>query len=151
VYQISRSLYRRLAPRVIKDPADPMGSRNRQHVLEACEAAMVRLAKDRSYFAHPERSLFGEIRGCFSLNDQLLVYSLVVRHVKLADDYLARLPRNVTAFGEPRQCRASTRHGSLCQRDPLPDRDYCPSHKHLEEPAAWKVSSSAVSMGAERV
>jgi hypothetical protein len=151
VYQISRSLYRRLAPRVIKDPADPVGSRSRQQVLEACEATMVRLAKDRRYFAHPERSLFSEIRGCFSLNDQLLVYSLVVRHVKLADDYLMRLPQNVTPFGDPRQCRASTRRGSLCRRDPLPGRDYCPSHKHLEEPAAWGASSSPVSMGVDRV
>jgi len=142
MYQISRSLYRRLAPRVIKDPADPMSSRNRQQVLEACEAAMVRLAQDQGYFAHPARSLFGEIRSCFSINDQLLVYSLVARHVKLAEDYLAGLPQNVTAFGEPRQCRASTRRGSLCQREPLTGRDYCPSHKHLEEPAAWRPETA---------
>ena len=28
---------------------------------------------------------------------------------------------------------ASTRKGTPCQREPLPGRDYCPSHKHLEE------------------
>ena len=35
--------------------------------------------------------------------------------------------------GISRQCRAHTRKGTPCQRDPLPGRDYCPSHKHLEE------------------
>jgi hypothetical protein len=28
-----------------------------------------------------------------------------------------------------------TRRGTPCRRDPLPGKDYCPSHKHLEEPA----------------
>ena len=36
--------------------------------------------------------------------------------------------------GGPRECRAHTRKGTPCQREPLPGRDYCPSHKHLEEP-----------------
>ncbi len=30
------------------------------------------------------------------------------------------------------RCRATTRKGKPCQRTPLPDRDYCPSHQHLE-------------------
>ncbi len=30
------------------------------------------------------------------------------------------------------RCRATTRKGKACQRTPLPDRDYCPSHQHLE-------------------
>lgn len=33
----------------------------------------------------------------------------------------------------PRQCHAHTRKGTPCQREPLPCRDYCPSHKHLED------------------
>ena len=45
---------------------------------------------------------------------------------------LEQLP-NVGPFGEPRNCRACTRRGTPCQREPLPGRDYCPSHKHLEE------------------
>jgi hypothetical protein len=28
--------------------------------------------------------------------------------------------------------RATTRKGKPCQRTPLPERDYCPSHQHLE-------------------
>ena len=30
------------------------------------------------------------------------------------------------------RCRATTRKGKACQRTPLPGRDYCPSHQHLE-------------------
>jgi hypothetical protein len=38
-------------------------------------------------------------------------------------------------------CKATTRKGKPCQRTPLPGRDYCPSHQHLEERPV--VSSSA--------
>ena len=30
------------------------------------------------------------------------------------------------------RCHATTRKGKACQRTPLPGRDYCPSHQHLE-------------------
>ena len=30
------------------------------------------------------------------------------------------------------RCKATTRKGKACQRTPLPSRDYCPSHQHLE-------------------
>ena len=93
MYQISRSIYRRLASRVISDPADPTGSRNRLRLLQACEAAMERMAEDRRYFARPERSLFEEIRGCFTLGDQVLVYMVVEHHIELADEYLALDPQ----------------------------------------------------------
>ena len=36
-------------------------------------------------------------------------------------------------YGNPLQCRASTRKGSPCQRMPLPHNGYCPSHQHLAE------------------
>ena len=37
------------------------------------------------------------------------------------------------------RCHATTRKGKPCQRTPLPERDYCPSHQHLERSrvAAW--------------
>jgi hypothetical protein len=31
------------------------------------------------------------------------------------------------------RCRATTRKGKPCQRTPLPEREYCPSHQHLEQ------------------
>ena len=34
------------------------------------------------------------------------------------------------------RCRATTRKGKPCQRTPLPERDYCPSHQHLERSLA---------------
>ena len=134
MYQISRSFYRRLAPRVVSGPVDPTGSRGRQKLLHACEAVIMRMAEDRRHFAHPERILFEEIRSSFSLSDQLHVYSVVKRYTELADDYLARLPRHLTPHGEKRRCLATTRRSTPCQREPLPGKEYCPSHRHLEEP-----------------
>jgi hypothetical protein len=132
MYRFSRSIYRELAPRVIEDAPDD--SQHRQQLLEACEATMRRLACDRRYFARPARSLFNEIRIHFSISEQLYVYKVVERNVSLAIDFLEKLPPDVALDGVPRDCRASTRKGKPCQREPLPGRDYCPSHKHLEEP-----------------
>jgi hypothetical protein len=49
------------------------------------------------------------------------------------EEFLDALPADVTLDGQQRSCLASTRKGTPCQREPLPGRDYCPSHKHLEE------------------
>jgi hypothetical protein len=132
MYQFSRSIYRELAPRVID--GTPGGPSPRQELLEACEQTMRRLAVDRRYFARPARSLFNQVRVNFSISEQLFVYKVVERHISLAIEYLEALPPDVCLYGVPRQCRASTRKGTPCQRDPLPGMDYCPSHKHLEEP-----------------
>jgi len=142
VYQISRSIYRRLAPLVVKDRADRTGAQRQRRVLEACEGTITRMATDRRYFAHPARSLFGQIRECFSINDQVLVYITVEHYLELADEYLAGLPENMTAFGERRQCRAYTRRGAQCRREPLPGWDHCPSHKHLEEHGRWAAQAA---------
>ena len=133
MYQFSRSIYRELGPRVLEDPADPTGRANKQQVLEACEATMLRLAEDGRYFAHPGTTLFRDIRNHFPLRDHLRVYRVIECNVRLARAYLAQLPANTGAFGDVRECRACTRRGTPCQREPLPGRDYCPSHKHLEE------------------
>jgi hypothetical protein len=134
MYRFSRSIYRELGSRVIEDPQDPTGCANKQRVLDACEAAMRRLAYDRRYFARPTRSLFMEVRTHFSLNDQLRVYKVIERNINLALEMLEQLPENGAGLdGQPAECQAHTRKGTPCQRDPLPGRDYCPSHKHLEE------------------
>jgi hypothetical protein len=131
MYQFSRSIYRELAPRVIE--GTPGGPSRRQEVLEACEQTIWRMASDGRYFARPSRSLFGRIRIHFPISEQLYVYKVVERHVSLAIEYLDSLPPDVCLHGVQRECRASTRKGTPCQRDPLPGMDYCPSHKHLEE------------------
>jgi hypothetical protein len=133
MYQFSRSIYRELAPRVIEDDRDPTGCRNKQQVLDACEAAIRRLAYDRRYFARPARSLFNEVRVHFAMGDQLRVWIVIERYMTLALDIMERLPETLGLDEEARSCRAHTRKGTPCQREPLPGKDYCPSHKHLEE------------------
>ncbi|CAN5235751.1 hypothetical protein BH24ACT23_BH24ACT23_03900 [soil metagenome] len=133
MYRFSRSIYRELAPRVVEDGNDDTGCRNRQAVLEACEGAIRRLSTDRRYFARPARSLFGEVRMHFAMTDQLYVWQVIERNIALAIDLLETAPEVLEIDGGPRECRAHTRKGTPCQREPLPARDYCPSHKHLEE------------------
>ena len=131
MYRFSRSIYRELSPRIQEQP-DGCGSA-RQEVLEACEATMERLAHDRRYFARPARSLFNDVRTHFAISDQLYVYKVIEGNINLAIEYFERMPAELGLDGLPRHCRASTRKGTPCQREPLPGRDYCPSHKHLEE------------------
>ncbi len=133
MYRFSRSIYRELAPLVIEDAADATGCSNKVHVLDACEGTIRRLTCDGRYFARPARSLFVEVRSHFAINDQLRVWKVIESNIELALDYLARLPEGAGLDGVPRQCHAHTRKGTPCQREPLPAKDYCPSHKHLED------------------
>ena len=132
MYRFSRCIYRELAPRV-EDRGDVATSQARHKLLEASEATMRRLAGDRRHFARPTRTLFNEVREHFALAEQVRVYMVIERYVDLAVDHLERLPDDVSLDGTPRNCLASTRKGTPCKREPLPGRDYCPSHKHLEE------------------
>jgi hypothetical protein len=133
MYRFSRSIYRELAPRVVEDESDRTGCRNKQLVLDACEGAIRRLTYDRRYFARPARSLFKEVRPYFRMQDQLVAWRVVETNIGLALEFLARLPEGVGLDGRSPECHAHTRRGTPCQRTPLPGRDYCPSHKHLEE------------------
>lgn len=133
MYRFSRSMYRELAPRVVEDDWDLTRCRNKQKVLDSCEGAIRRLTYDRRYFARPARSLFNEVRPYFSMQDQLYVWRVIEGNIKLTLEFLAQLPEGVGLDGQPPQCNAHTRKGTPCQRTPLPGRDYCPSHKHLEE------------------
>jgi hypothetical protein len=133
MYHFSRSIYRELAPRVIEDERDPTECRNKQAVLDACEDAVRRLTYDKRYFRRPARWLFREIRPHFSICDQLLVWRVVETNVTMALEYLARLPEGTEIDGVPVRCHAYTRKGTPCERTPLPGRDFCPSHKHLDE------------------
>lgn len=128
MYRFSRSIYRELSPSVVADQHDGDLGKARQEVLEACEATMRRLALDRRYFAHPARTLFSDVRTHIPINQQLHAYVVIDWYVNLALEHLEKLPET----GQ-RECQASTRKGTPCRREPLPGRDYCPSHKHLEE------------------
>ena len=121
---------------------------NRQRLLESSEAAMRRLAYDRRYFAHPARSLFSEVRMLFPIHEQDRALRVIDRNVKLAIEFLEKLPEGgVGLDGQPSECRAHTRKGTPCQRTPLPGRDYCPSHKHLEEGLDQMAEDAGVLQG----
>ena len=134
MYRFSRAIYRELCDDIIEDPHNAGSRVHHERVLRACEAAVERLATDRRYFAHPARTLFCDIRAYFPMNQQVRVLRVTQRYLALADEFLKRLPQNgFDAYGNPLQCRASTRKGTPCQRMPLPHNGYCPSHQHLAE------------------
>jgi hypothetical protein len=141
MYQYSRAIYRS-----IKDLVDPYvdeetGLEYRRAVLEACEETMERLARDPQYFAKPERALFQDIRRYFPITAQAQVAWAVTEGVAAAVTFIEeQIEAGAFDGGVPR-CRATTRKGKPCQRTPLPERDYCPSHQHLEQTERPKVAA----------
>ena len=134
MYQFSRSIYRELAGHISDENSSSNTESNHLKVLQACEQSIERLMVDRRYFAYPTRTIFNDIRVYFSMADQALVYSIINKHVRIADEYFAQLPDAVyEANGTPRRCHAMTRKSTACARQPLSGSDYCPSHQHLNE------------------
>ena len=128
MYQFSRAIYRDLAQHIDGSRSGHMA------VLRACEANMERLATDRHYFARPARTLFNDIRPFFPMTAQAKVWRVVETHIALAEEWVSQQPRHgYDANGNPLQCRATTRRGTACQREPLAHNGYCPSHQHLAE------------------
>ena len=139
MYQYSRAIYRS-----IKDLIDPyVDTETRveycRDVLGACEQTMERLAKDPHYFAKPDRALFQDIRRYFPITVQAQVAWSVNQGVSAACAFVEDQIEQGAFDGGVARCRATTRKGKPCQRTPLPERDYCPSHQHLE--ASTKVAA----------
>jgi len=136
MYQYSRAIYRS-----VKDLIDPYGDResqieSRRAVLMSCENTMERLANDPLYFAKPDRALFQDIRRYFPITAQAQVAWAVQAGVNAATTFIEEQIEAGALDGGVARCRATTRKGKPCQRTPLPERDYCPSHQHLEAKAA---------------
>ena len=132
MYQYSRAIYRS-----IKDLIDPYASvetqlEHRRAILSACEQTMERLADDPHYFSRPERALFQDIRRYFPITAQAEVAWAVKEGVAAAVAFIEEQIEAGALDGGVARCRATTRKGKPCQRTPLPERDYCPSHQHLE-------------------
>ena len=132
MYQYSRAIYRS-----IKDLVDPYVDQEtqlefRRDVLEACEQTMERIAADPLYFAKPERALFQDIRRYFPITAQAEVAWAVQEGVNAAVAFIEEQIEQGALDGGIARCRATTRKGKPCQRTPLPEREYCPSHQHLE-------------------
>ena len=136
MYQYSRAIYRSIKDLI--DPyADPEAQLDyRRAVLEACEETMERLASDPHYFANPDKSLFQDIRRYFPITVQAQVAWAVNQGVDAAVSFVEEQIEAGAFDGGVARCRATTRKGKACQRTPLPDRDYCPSHQHLERSKA---------------
>ena len=133
MYQYSRAIYRS-----IKDLIDPYADRetqleSRRAVLVACEHTMERLAHDPLYFAKPDRALFQDIRRHFPITAQAQVAWAVQKGVSAAVQFIQEQIEAGAFDGGVARCRATTRKGKPCQRTPLPEREYCPSHQHLEQ------------------
>lgn len=136
MYQYSRAIYRS-----IKDRIDPYADleaqlESRRAVLSACEQTMERLANDPLYFARPDRALFQDIRRYFPITAQAEVAWAVQEGVSAAVSFIEEQIEAGALDGGVARCRATTRKGKPCQRTPLPERDYCPSHQHLEHSVA---------------
>jgi hypothetical protein len=132
MYQYSRAIYRS-----IKRPDRPLRDADgrleyRREVLAHCEQTMERLAPDPLYFAKPDRALFQDIRRYFPITVQAQVAWAVQEGVAAAVAFIEDQIEAGALDGGVARCRATTRKGKPCQRTPLPERDYCPSHQHLE-------------------
>jgi len=132
MYQYSRAIYRS-----VKDLIDPyVDARTqleyRREVLAACEGTMERLAADPHYFAKPDKALFQDIRRYFPITVQAQVAWAVTHGVGAAVEFISEQVESGAFDGGVAHCHATTRKGKPCQRTPLPERDYCPSHQHLE-------------------
>jgi hypothetical protein len=116
------------------DPYAPEGMQleHRRSVLSECEQTMARLAADPHYFARPDRTLFQDIRRYFPITAQAQVAWTVREGVSAAVTFIDAQIEAGAFDGGVARCRATTRKGKACQRTPLPNRDYCPSHQHLE-------------------
>jgi hypothetical protein len=135
MYQYSRAIYRS-----VKDLIDPYADaitqlEYRRAVLSECEHTMERLAEDPHYFARPDRALFSDIRRYFPITAQAQVAWSVSEGVGAAAAFIEQQVEAGLLDGGVARCHATTRKGKACQRTPLPGRDYCPSHQHLEQPA----------------
>ncbi len=148
MYQISRAIYRELAPYVgagsqQTSTSDPETGASRQQVLRSCEAVIERLARDPYCFADPTRTLFYDIRTHFPMSAQRRVHRVVAVYMDIAQRFVAEHPLAgfVAISGEAPRCRATTRKGDACRRVPLPHNGYCPSHQHLAETedAEWRI------------
>ena len=109
---------------------------SRRAVLEQCEQTMERLAADPHYFAKPDRALFQDIRRFFPITGAGAGRLGGEGRRRRAVGFIEEQLEAGALDGGVARCRATTRKGKPCQRTPLPERDYCPSHQHLERSLA---------------
>jgi hypothetical protein len=130
MYRFSRAIY--LETRDLVAGATPAEvNEARRQVLATCEQTMERLAKDSRYFANPAKSLFADIRYYYPIQVQERVFHVVESYVAAALEFMEKEAERAVTEGAMLRCRAQTRKGKACQRTPLPESNFCPSHQHL--------------------
>ncbi len=147
MYQYSRAIYRSIKDLIDPYVGDEARVEYRLEVLSACEATMERLAADPHYFSKPDKALFQEIRRFFPITAQAEVAWAVTEGVNAAVAFVENQIEAGAFDGGISRCRATTRKGKACQRTPLPEREYCPSHQHLERGRAGSVTGGVVTGG----
>ena len=132
MYQYSRAIYRSLRELIDPYAAVEVQMEYRRALLWECEQTLSRLARDPQYFSKPDKALFQDIRRYFPITAQAQVAWIVQEGINAAVSFVEeQIEAGAFDGGVPR-CRATTRKGKPCQRTPLPERDFCPSHQHLE-------------------
>ena len=138
MYQLSRSMYRELAPEILEDHVAAAAGSNHERVLRACEAAVYRLATDRHYFAKPSKTLFREIRVYFPMTAQHRVFRVVDRYMTFARQWLEAQPSHgYDVAGNRLECRATTRKArpaSACR---------CRSTATARRTSTWRTATSS--------
>jgi hypothetical protein len=142
MYRFSRQIFVEIKDAVDPHPDTVGAAEARRRVLRACEATIERLARDPRYFPKPARSLFQEIRYYFPITEQARVFHTIERTLAVASEFIQNEIER-SGEGAVAPCRATTRKGKPCQRTPLPGREYCPSHQHLEESLSMVSSAAA--------
>lgn len=130
MYRFSRAIYLETRELIVGESQHEIAEA-RRNVLVACESTMERLAKDSRYFADPAKSLFADIRYYYGIRDQERVYHVVKSYLAAALQFLEKEQERAITEGAMLRCRAQTRKGKACQRTPLPESNFCPSHQHL--------------------
>ena len=97
---------------------------------------MERLASDPHYFANPDQTLFQDIRRYFPITQQAQVAWAVQEGVGAAVAFVQDADRGRRLRRRRRALPRDDPQGQAGQRTPLPERDYCPSHQHLESRVA---------------
>ena len=132
MYQYSRAMYRSLRELIDPYVSHEVRMEYRRALLWECEQTLSRLAKDPQYFSKPDRALFQDIRRYFPITAQAEVAWIVQEGINAAVAFVEEQVEAGAFDGGVPRCRATTRKGKPCQRTPLPERDFCPSHQHLE-------------------
>ncbi len=141
MYQYSRALYRDLQPYLLENQIRPeLGQRL---LLNACERAIERMARDHRRFPRPAASLFRGVRGLFPVGRQLLVFDIIDAHTTSALEYL---DHEIAERGSADllRCRATNRKGKACQRVPVTGSDFCPSHRAVGDLRKDRADALAV-------